>query len=55
MEGNCRDCENGKNRYKDFFYCSLYGYTRSKPKDNCYGWEIRKEPEKREDKQGEKG
>lgn len=55
MEYNCRNCEHEKSQYKDFVYCSVFGFTRSRPRVNCYGWEKRKEQEKREEKQVEKG
>lgn len=38
MEKDCRNCEHAKDRYKDSCYCTYYGYIRSKPKKDCWGW-----------------
>ena len=38
MGKDCRNCEHAKDRYKDSCYCTYYGYIRSKPKKDCWGW-----------------
>lgn len=38
MDKDCRNCQHGKDRFKDSCYCTYYGYIRSKPKKDCWGW-----------------
>ena len=50
---DCRNCKHGKDRFKDSCYCTYYGYIRSRPKKDCWGWnKAINEPETAE---GEKG
>ena len=35
---DCRNCQHGKDRFNDSCYCTYYGYIRSKPKKDCWGW-----------------
>lgn len=46
MEKDCRNCQHGKDRFKDSCYCTYYGYIRSKPKKDCWGWEEQSKDEK---------
>jgi hypothetical protein len=51
MDKDCRNCQHGKDQFKDSCYCTYYGYIRSKPKKDCWGWEQRTEKDNKEEKE----
>ena len=48
---DCRGCKWAKDKWHDSCYCVYYGYIRSKPKKDCWGWEKdeRSETDKKEE------
>jgi hypothetical protein len=48
MDKDCRNCEHGKDKFKDSCYCTYYGYIQSKPKKDCRGWEEQSKDNKEE-------
>jgi hypothetical protein len=51
MDNDCRNCKHAKDKFHDSCYCTYYGYIRSKPKKDCWGWEQRTEKDNKEEKE----
>ena len=49
-DNNCMNCRWAKDKYHDACYCVYYGYIRSRPKKDCWGWEQQGNDEKKEEK-----
>ena len=53
MDKNCTTCEHAKDKWHNSCYCTYYGYIRSKPKQDCWGYKEREETSEKDDKKEE--
>ena len=50
-DNNCMNCRWAKDKYHDACYCVYYGYIRSRPKKDCWGWEEQPKKAEKEEKE----
>lgn len=53
MDKNCTTCEHAKDKWHNSCYCTYYGYIRSKPKQDCWGYKEQEETSEKDDKKEE--